>query len=351
MLPINLIREQDIEPLINKRPGESKIGEVIGLASQFGDSFPFTGDHDTDNINSRFQFALIGVPEDIGPRGNHGQPGARGAWRAFLSYFLNLQANEHLPGNNILLLGNVECDDLHELVQSQDNTIEALRHACAELDKRVVSVLQEVFQAGLIPIVIGGGHNNAFPIIQACSIAREMPLAVSNMDPHSDFREEEGRHSGNPFRYAQSSGYLERYAVLGLHEQKNNQASLNALKALEFPWFSIQQTHWSNSHNFDQCLEQIAKYMLESGLPVGIELDLDAISNMPSSAITAAGISLQDALYYVSQMAALPSVQYLHLAEGAPEKHTSGIAEGNRIVGQSLCELVAIFIKSVAQQA
>ena len=343
MLPINLVKRQEVEQLVNARPGESKIGEVVGLSSEFGDSFS------ASNVDAKYQFALIGIPEDIGPRGNLGQPGAQGAWKAFLQYFLNLQANEHLPGTNILLLGDIESEDLHQLAASQSNSLESLRHACAELDKRVLVVLQEVFQAGLIPIVIGGGHNNAYPIIQACSLSKELPLAVSNLDPHSDFREQEGRHSGNPFRYAHDAGYMEKYAILGLHEQKNNQASLDALKALGFPWFSVQQTHWSNSHNYDQCLELIAKYLLESGLPVGVELDLDAISNMPTSAITTAGVSLRDALYYVDQMAELPNTQYLHLAEGAPEKHANGIAEGNRIVGQALAELVSIFIKSVTR--
>ena len=63
--------------------------------------------------------------------------------------------------------------------------------------------------------------------------------------------------------------------------------------------------------------------------------------------MTAAGVTLDDALYYVNQMAALPQVQYLHLAEGAPERHANGEEEGVRIVGQSLAELSCTFIKAV----
>lgn len=177
-------------------------------------------------------------------------------------------------------------------------------------------------------------------------MARQLPLAVANMDPHSDFRAMEGRHSGNPFRYAFDAKYLSHYAIIALHEQKNNQDSLSSLNELDFPWFSIQQTHWSNSHNFDQCLELVGKYLLESGLPIGVELDLDAITDMPSSAMTSAGVSLKDALYYVHQMATLPQVQYLHLAEGAPCRHANGLDEGFRVVGQSLAELVSIFVKA-----
>ena len=154
----------------------------------------------------------------------------------------------------MLLLGEINCDDLHYT----GSDLAALRDACSALDARVSAVLEEVFKADLIPIIIGGGHNNAFPIIKACSFIREFPLAVGNLDPHSDFREMEGRHSGNPFRYAHETNYLTHYAVMGLHEQKNNQSSLSAMKELGFPWFSIQQTHWSKSHNFDQCLEPVS---------------------------------------------------------------------------------------------
>ncbi|MCY7295703.1 arginase [Alteromonas sp. a30] len=288
------------------------------------------------------RYALVGIPEDIGPRANLGFAGATGAWQAFLKYFLNLQSNRFLSGQDILILGEVETQD----IQATPNDTEALRRACETLDLRVFEVLSQTFKAGLIPIIIGGGHNNAFPIMQACHQATNLSLAVANLDPHSDFRAMEGRHSGNPFRYAHDAGFLKRYAVLGLHEQKNNQDSLDALKACGFPWFSIQQTHWSNSHNFDQCLEQVGKYLLESGLPVGVELDLDAITNMPTSAMTAAGVSLTDALYYVDQMARLPQAQYLHLAEGAPQRHAISPQEGERIVGQSLAELVSIFVKA-----
>lgn len=328
----------DAEALLKNvgiRPGESKIGEKVAFA-------------EPEKALSSYgcRFALIGVPEDVGPRANLGFGGATDAWSAFLKYFLNLQANRLLPGDNILVVGEVDTQE----IQSAHDDIDSLRAVCEQLDSHVSKVVKEAFSAGLIPIVIGGGHNNAFPIIEACYAVTQMPLAVANLDPHSDFRAIEGRHSGNPFRYAFEAGALKRYSVLGLHEQKNNQNSLDAMSENGFPWFSIQQTHWSNTHNFDQCLEQVGKYLLESGLPIGVELDLDAITDMPSSAMTAAGVSLKDALYYVDQMARLPQAQYLHLAEGAPSRHAAGIDEGRRIVGQSLAELVSIFVKAASDQ-
>lgn len=319
------------------RAGETKIGHEVKMA-----------DEHTDLDQTPCYFALIGIPEDIGPRANLGRGGADGAWEAFLHYFLNLQSNVLMQGRDILLLGEVDCRDLM-LASANETSPEVLRQYCAELDERVENVLATVFASGLIPIVIGGGHNNAYPIIKACSQIKGSPIAAANLDPHSDFRAMEGRHSGNPFHYAHHSGHLARYAVLGLHEQKNNQASLDAMNASEFIWYTIQQTHWQKSHHYDQCLEQVAKYLLESGLPIGAELDLDAISHIPSSAITAAGLPLNDAMYYVDQMGRLPNIAYLHVAEGAPSLSAQGLQEGERIVGQTVAELVSIFIKSCHQ--
>ena len=84
-------------------------------------------------------------------------------------------------------------------------------------------------QAGLEPVVIGGGHNNAFGLLRALSTFHHAGVAAVNLDPHCDFRPLEGRHSGNSFSYAASQGYLNRYHILGLHEQKNSETSLQQL--------------------------------------------------------------------------------------------------------------------------
>lgn len=334
---LHTISQQQLADFFSPRSGEDKIGQVIGL-------------YDSNNSleqysNQGYRFAIVGIPEQIGPVANCGQGGAHKGWLAFLSYFLNLQSNQFFSARDVLLLGEIECDDLAPTTKLDKN-----RQLCAELDTRVAAVLEPVFAAGLIPVVVGGGHNNAYPIIKSCSTARNMPMAVANLDPHSDFRQQEGRHSGNPFRYAYDEGFLQRYAVLGLHEQKNSDAALDALKQLEFPFYTVQQTHWRQELSYDQCLEEISRYLLNSGFPVGIELDLDVISEMPTSAITRCGVSANDALYYVEQLAKLPEIQYLHLAEGAPERHPAGEQHGNRVVGQALAELACAFIKSIKAQ-
>ncbi|WP_416306473.1 formimidoylglutamase [Neptunicella sp. SCSIO 80796] len=324
--------QTQLDALLHPRPGETRLGETVGLLSS---------ETSLENAYQQgFKFVLVGIPEDIGPRANLGKGGADKGWLAFLSYFLNLQSNTFLGGNDILLLGQICCDDL------DGENIESLRLACEELDQRVTEVLKQCFAASLIPIVIGGGHNNALPIIKACQQIAQHPLAVANLDPHADFRQPEGRHSGNPFRYAYDAGWLKRYTVLGLHEQKNSLSALNALRHAAFPFYSIQRWKWRQEIHLDEILEKTAEYLTAENLPVGLELDLDAIADMPSSAVTHCGVSSTDALHYIDRLASLDNVRYLHLAEGAPERHPAGMTAGNQIVGQMLTELVCTFIKA-----
>lgn len=289
------------------------------------------------------EYVVLGIPEDIGPRANLGNPGATNGWPAFLAAFLNLQANSLIPWQHLAVLGAFDFSAQQATSHTPDCDITQLRNLCADIDEQVADVLQAIFDAQLTPIIIGGGHNNAYPIIKACSQSEAMPLAVCNLDPHSDFRAMEGRHSGNPFRYAQHEGFLKRYMVLGLHEQKNNQDALDAMALSGFPWISIQNSLWNKMVNFDQCLEDTAKYLMHSGLPVGIELDVDGISHMPASAITATGFPYEEALYYVAEMSRIPRIKYLHLAEAAPNHHNS---QEMRMAGQILSELVCMFIKT-----
>src|SRR6218665_1582164 len=105
-----------------------------------------------------------------------------------------------------------------------------LRSLTEHIDARVFPVIQSIIAAGKIPVVIGGGHNNAYPILKGTSIALGKTVNAVNLDAHSDFRVMEGRHSGNGFRYAYQEHYLHRYAMLGLHEAYNSESIVAELQ-------------------------------------------------------------------------------------------------------------------------
>ncbi|MEI9959443.1 MAG: arginase family protein [Ferruginibacter sp.] len=99
--------------------------------------------------------------------------------------------------------------------------VEAYRHAVNIIDEEVENMLKVIAAAKKIPIVIGGGHNNAYPIIKGVAKglvkAGAIPLAqinCVNLDAHTDYGATEGRHSGNGFKYAEEDATWANIALL-----------------------------------------------------------------------------------------------------------------------------------------
>src|SRR5690606_4202996 len=105
------------------------------------------------------------------------------------------------------------------------------RELTAYIDTEVTDLVRQIVQCGKIPIVIGGGHNNAYGIIKGTALAYNTAINCLNVDAHSDFRKREGRHSGNGFTYAFREGFLKQYFIMGLHENYNSKKVFKSLKA------------------------------------------------------------------------------------------------------------------------
>ncbi|KAA1158858.1 formimidoylglutamase [Pseudoalteromonas fuliginea] len=294
------------------------------------------------------RYVLLGICEDIGPKANLGNGGADEAWPTFLKRFLNQPHNQFIATQKVLLLGEVNVDDLMAKSKPLDNQqpkqLNQLRDLCQQLDERVENVLSLVFKAGLEPIIIGGGHNNCLGIIRALSKYKNTPVNAINFDPHADFRDCEGRHSGNGFRYAYNEQLLNNYHVIGLHELKNNQAILEAMANANFKFNSYQ----SIKVRRDITLTQAVNNALNSfdNLPLGVEVDLDSISYMPVSAYTCSGFNVDDSEHFVHLAAKNRQSQYLHLCEAAPNQHPNNIENGMQHCGQVISALVNTYLQA-----
>lgn len=298
------------------REGELKLGQTLH------ESFEHTD----------VKYVILGIQESIGPIANHGNSGAENAFESFLKRFLNMQSNDFFNGENTAIHGRI-------IQHCQFGSIDQSRELVQELDALVCDILRPIFNAGKIPIVIGGGHNNAFPIIKAHFENSQQEIAVVNLDPHADCRKPEGRHSGNPFSYAQINGYLDTYTVLGLHKAYNSQYLLDFLKEQNF-----NHTYFDDYVlDRDALKRDITSICDEYGSMkhAGVELDLDAIQHMPTSAYSPSGITLEEARYYIRFTALLPNLRYLHLPEGAPTNQHE-----EKIVGKALAYLVWEFLHS-----
>lgn len=291
--------------------------------------------------------AVVAVPESIGPRANFGRAGAETALAAFLPILANLQANDSVPHEKLLLVGQVNCTDLQHQAESLQANVSAdlqqLRELVAELDSRVIEVLMPLFEQGFDVVLIGGGHNNAYPLLKSLAEVYQTSVGAMNLDPHADFRSCEGRHSGNGFRYAYEAGILQHYQVIGLHPAKNNAESLDALRTAGFNYthLDILRTHaWSD------LLPQWQQVATSWHGYFGIEVDFDVMTGMPASAMNYVGIEATQVLQFISMLAQIPHARYLHLTEAAPILHPAGLEAGNRLVGQVLTESLLAYLNA-----
>lgn len=338
--------KNDILSITKVRRFETKLGERIQHLKA-GDDWPEALNHSTA------KYVLLGIPEDIGVKANYGIGGADTSWLPFLNSFLNIQSNDFLSGEDILLLGHFDFGDIKYLIENNaynsDELIDAYRHAVNIIDDEIESILKAIASAKMIPIIIGGGHNNSYPIIKAVAKglfkAEVIPLAqinCINLDAHDDFRPIEGRHSGNGFRYAEEDGYLGKYAIIGLHENYVTQNVLMEIHENPFMHYSSYEDIFIHEKkNFIQAVSHATGFTEDS--KTGIEIDLDCIENVLSSAITPSGITALQARQYINFAATDSKVAYLHIAEGVCH-----LADGRKddSTGKLISYLVSDFVKA-----
>jgi formiminoglutamase len=170
--------KEDILSLTKIRRFETKLGERVKHITVADDWMKSLE-------QSAAKYVVLGIPEDIGIKANYGVSGADTAWLPFLFNFLNHQSNDFLTGEDILLLGHFDFGDIKYLIENnaynQDELIEAYRHAVNIIDDAVENMIKVITALKKIPIVIGGGHNNAYPIIKGAAKglykAEAIPLA------------------------------------------------------------------------------------------------------------------------------------------------------------------------------
>lgn len=334
----------DLLSLTRIRRFETKMGETVGVLHE--------GDMAEAINNLDAQYVLLGIPEDLGVQANFGQPGTSTAWMAFLQAFLNCQSNDFLTGENMAILGYFDFGDLQYLIDKnaydEDEKVEAYRHAVSQIDDEVESVVKLLVAAGKIPIVIGGGHNNAYPLIKGAAkglhAAQAIPLPqinAINLDAHTDYRPAEGRHSGNGFRYAEENGFLQKYCVVGIHE---NYLPQNVwIDIVNNPFVDVltyEDIFIHEKRSFRQALTHAIDFTADTYC--AIELDLDSVQDVVSSACTPSGLQPLHARQYVNLCAAHTKAAYLHICEGAA-KLANGTS--NELTGKLISYLVSDFVK------
>ena len=77
--------------------------------------------------------------------------------------------------------------------------------------------------------------------------------------------------------------------------------------------------------------------------PYGIEIDLDALPNIATSAMTPSGFSVEEVRQFICFFGKNKNASYLHICEGAPEL---GDEKNSHLVGKLIGYLVTDFMKA-----
>ncbi len=277
----------------------------------------FIADVDVDTSAAKCVVALVGVPQDIGVTRNRGRAGAYGGPDAIRSALYGM-ATSAVQGPlqegsmAILDLGNIE---------TRGKTLEQIHDEQHDIVLRCL-------RKGAIPIVLGGGHDVAWPTIRAFESVQK-PYAVVNIDAHADVRPlKDGKaHSGSPFRQMLEhepsvlvkGGFtefgLQHYAVAASHLQTLQQAGMEVRM---LPAIRSNDLHAVWDSVVSRTPPDVSLY---------VSLDMDAFSSAFApgvSAPSADGFTPHEVAYCVEQAGASGKLRAFDVVEMNPTYDVDG---------------------------
>ena len=136
---------------------------------------------------------------------------------------------------------------------------------------------------------------------------------------------------------------MKKYFIFGLHENYTSKNVLDNLKNLEdqINFNTYDEISIRKEKNFNSELTKALEFIKPE--PFGIEIDLDAIPNIPSSAMTLSGFSVEELRHFINHFGKHKNAKYIHICEGAPEL---GDDKNSHLIGKLIGYLVTDFIKS-----
>ncbi len=164
---------------------------------------------------------LVGFPSDEGVRRNGGRPGAADGPDAIRRALYKLTPDAEHPDLFADLLDRTA--DLGDVPVTGDVEVD---------QQRLGDVLAPLLADGVVPVVLGGGHETSFGHFLGY-VGAVQDVEMLNWDAHADVRPlKDGQaHSGSPFRQAleHTSGRCLRYVVAGLQPHSVARAHLDLI--------------------------------------------------------------------------------------------------------------------------
>jgi formiminoglutamase len=137
--------------------------------------------------------------------------------------------------------------------------------------------------------------------------------------------------------------FLKKYFIFGLHENFVSKSVFDTLKSIEdrVKYVTYEEIAVRKTKSFTSEILNALKFIASS--PFGLELDLDALPNIHSSAMTLSGFSIEKARHFIHMFGKEEQASYFHICEGAPDLDLSN---NNHLTGKLIATLILDFIKS-----
>ncbi len=247
---------------------------------------------------------IIGVPQDEGVKRNKGRPGAKDAPNEVRRYLyrltpFNFNFRRQLTGLKIFDIGNLKVD----------GTLE-------DIHERLEMVVYEFVQKGILPIVIGGGHDIAFP--DYLGFAKNFDeRVVVNVDTHLDVRNTPQRNSGTPFRQILECEFKPRKIFeIGIQSYANSIHHFNYAIENGVVVFTLDEIR---KRGIRAILEEMRAEI--KNIPVHLSFDVDSVRNSDAPGVSATypdGLSAEEVLKIALFFGLNFNVKVLDIAELNP---------------------------------
>lgn len=285
------------------RPDDPRLGEVIRF---------WPGG---EPALQKDRAVLLGFPHDEGIVRNAGRPGTAEGPEQIRHWLYRLtpwdgEKNADLGEARPLELGNVK-----------GNSMEEAQEALGE-------VLAAVLQAGAIPIILGGGHEQAYGSYLGY-VGAKKKVGIINIDAHLDVRPcIDGKgHCGSPFRQALEHPTVPlpgpHYVCLGAQPQSTAREHLRFAKEKGCVVRWCSEVTWDLAEAFTGEVERLT----QAGCRVHVSIDADAVdvSDVPGvSAPNIGGLGGETVLGLARLAGRHPSVASIDLVEINPRFDRDG---------------------------
>jgi formiminoglutamase len=228
--------------------------------------------HRRKDFSADIHVGIIGVPDDSGVKRNLGRPGAKDAPDEIRKAFYKLTPFS-LPKSGAAPGAKKQISDLRIFDFGNIKTGTVLE----QTHERLEAVIGGFLAQNIFPIVLGGGHDIAFPVFAALSGAAKK-TGVINIDAHLDVRKPNPlRNSGTSFRQMLTAENFQRAG----HDHSNTLQPMNLVEIGIQPFVNARE-------HYDWLLERGATiFSLQEMKTEGIAKILDLAHEIAASSTDA----------------------------------------------------------------